>query len=282
MDEFRADAGWASTDVPFDYIVSIGGQVGTMFGYLSDGRYEVSDFEGYDAASGNWILREGVADATTVVGRPAPGLMKLKDITGDGNVTLDDRQVIGNSNPKHTGGFIINGYAYGFDLTAVFSWSYGNNVYNANKIEYTTSTPRTQYRNMIDIMAEGNRWTNIDPATGSLVTDPTALANLNANTTMWSPYMARSVFSDWAVEDGSILRLNTLSLGYTVPTDLISKLRIQNLRFYVTGYNVFALTKYTGFDPEVSTRRRTPYTPAVDYSAYPRSRQLVVGLNLNF
>ena len=135
---------------------------------------------------------------------------------------------------------------------------------------------------MITMMGNGERWTSIDPETGLLVTDAAKLASLNANTTMWSPYMTRFVFSDWAVEDGSFLRLNTLSLGYTIPSELTKKLNIQNLRFYVTGYNVAIWTNYSGFDPEVSTRRKTALTPGVDYSAYPRSRQLVFGLNLNF
>jgi hypothetical protein len=99
---------------------------------------------------------------------------------------------------------------------------------------------------------------------------------------MWSPYMSRYVFSDWAVEDGSFLRLNTLTLGYTLSPELTSRAKIKNFRVYVTGYNVFVLTKYSGFDPEVSTRRNTPYTPGVDYSAYPRSRQVVFGMNFNF
>jgi hypothetical protein len=229
-------------------------------------------------------LKDGVDDASGVVGttgNPRPGMMKLKDVTGDDVVDANDLKVIGNFNPKHSGGFVINGYAYRFDLTAAFNYSYGNDVYNANKIEYTTSNLNTQYRNLIDIMADGKRWTNIDDA-GQLVTDPTELAALNANTTMWSPYMSRYVFSDWAVEDGSFLRLNTLTLGYTLSPELTSRAKIKNFRVYVTGYNVFVLTKYSGFDPEVSTRRNTPYTPGVDYSAYPRSRQVVFGMNFNF
>jgi hypothetical protein len=279
MEDFRRNTNWASTEIADDFLVAVGKPVGLMYGYRSDGRYEVSDFEGYDAATEKWILREGVPN-TSIIGTPAPGLMKLKDLTADGNVTADDLEVIGDATPKHTGGFIINGYAYGFDLTAAFSWSYGNDIYNANKIEYTTS--RRQYRNLSSIMADGKRWTNIDPATGDLVTDPSRLAELNANTTMWSPYMSRYVFSDWAVEDGSFLRLNTLTLGYTLPSSILTKVKIQSLRFYATAYNVFIITDYSGFDPEVSTRRRTPLTPGVDYSAYPRSRQLVFGLNLNF
>jgi len=177
---------------------------------------------------------------------------------------------------------VLNANAYGFDLSAAFNWSIGNDVYNANKIENTTSNPDGQYRNLNTEMADGQRWTNLNTETGQLVTDPTELAALNANTTMWSPYMSRFVFSDYAVEDGSFLRLNTLTLGYTSPESLISALGISKLRFYLTASNVFIWTKYSGPDPEVSTRRNTPLTPGVDYSAYPRSRQVVFGLNLNF
>ncbi|MCB0494703.1 MAG: TonB-dependent receptor [Cyclobacteriaceae bacterium] len=281
LENFGQASGWASTQIGDDYLISVGSPVGIMQGYVSDGRYEVSDFD-YDASTETYTLKEGVTDASLIVGDVAPGMMKLKDLDGDGEVTLADQKVIGNANPKLVGGFVINGYAFGFDLSAAFNYSYGNDIYNANKIEFTTSTPRNQYRNLISMQETGTRWTNIDPQTGEMVTDPTALAALNATTTMWSPYMARYVFSDWAVEDGSFLRLNTLTLGYSLPNSLLSKVKIQRLRFYATGYNVFVLTKYSGFDPEVSTRRKTPLTPGVDYSAYPRSRMVVVGLNLSF
>lgn len=134
---------------------------------------------------------------------------------------------------------------------------------------------------MIDIMADGKRWTNLN-ADGTICNDPEQLTAMNANTTMWSPWMQKMVLSDWAVEDGSFLRLATLSIGYTLPQTLTKKVGIQNLRFYATGYNLFCLTGYSGFDPEVSTRTRTSLTPGVDYSAYPKSRQYVIGLNLTF
>jgi TonB-dependent starch-binding outer membrane protein SusC len=226
------------------------------------------------------LLKEGVVDSDILDVRP--GMMKLKDIDGDGVVTIADQDFIGDANPLNTGGLVLNAYAHGFDLTAAFNWSYGNQIYNANKIEFTTSNLNNQYRNLITMQESGTRWTNIDWNTGEIITDPTALAAANANTTMWSPFMNRYMFTDWAVEDGSFLRLNTLTLGYTLPRVLTERAHLQSLRFYVTGYNVFILTNYTGFDPEVSTRRRVPYTPGVDYSAYPRSRQITFGLNLTF
>jgi TonB-linked SusC/RagA family outer membrane protein len=280
MNDFGMNTSWASTEIGNDYWISKSGTVGEMYGYLSDGRYEVSDFSGYDEATDTWTLNPGVATDKDMIGTVRPGSLKLKDIAGgDGAVTAADLTVIGNVNPKHTGGFNIDSRFYGFDLSAVFYWSYGNNIYNANKIEYTTG--RYQFRNMIDIMADGKRWTNVD-ADGNLVNDPATLATMNANTTMWSPYMNKHVITDWAIEDGSFLRLNTLSLGYTVPKAIVEKVNIQNLRIYTTASNVFVLTKYSGFDPEVSSRRNTGLTPGLDYSAYPKSRQLIFGLNLTF
>ena len=273
-----------STEIPNDFVLQVGSAVGLIYGYVNDGRYETSDFTSYNEATSEWILKEGVVNATDFLTHSVrPGDMKVKDLDNSGDIKTDgsDMQVIGNTNPDFTGGFAINARAYGFDLSANFNFSVGNDVYNANKIEYTTANRSSQYRNMSTMMADGKRWTNIDAA-GNLVTDLATLASMNANTTMWSPYMGYYRLTDWAVEDGSFLRLNTLTLGYTLPETLTKKAGISSLRFYVTGYNLFCITGYSGFDPEVSTIRRTGLTPGVDYSAYPKSRQLVFGLNLNF
>lgn len=286
LSEYKTSSGWASTQIQDDYVVKPGRPVGEIYGYISAGRYEVSDFEDYYASGEKWVLKEGIASDASVIGTSylRPGAMKLADISGpdgtpDGVVDDNDRTVIGNTNPKASGGFTLSGRVYGFDLSANFTYSIGNDVYNANKIEYTSAS-QYYYRNMLDIMSEGNRWTNLD-ANGNLVNDAALLAEMNANTTMWSPY-TNYVLSDWAVEDGSFLRLSTLTLGYTLPQNLTKKVGINNLRFYATCYNVFCLTGYSGFDPEVSTRNKTALTPGVDYSAYPKSRQFVIGLNLNF
>ena len=283
MNDFGTGSGWASTSIGSDYAVQVGQPLGLMVGYVNDGRYEVSDFD-YNTGTGKYTLKTGVVSDFGVVGTVAPGTMKLKDINGDGVVDIKDVTVIGNANPKHTGGLVINGNVKNFDFMAAFNWSYGNDIYNANKIEYTSTTasPAGQYRNLSTIMADGQRWTNLDPATGAIVTDPTALTALNANTTMWSPMMSKFVFSDWAVEDGSFLRLNNFTIGYTVPEKLLNKFGITKLRFYQTMNNVFIITNYSGPDPEVSTRRKSNLTPGVDSSAYPRSRQVVFGLNLAF
>ena len=276
---------WASTEIDRDFLIQTGQPVGQMWGYVSDGRYEVSDFDiAASQAQGKWVLNEGVADASGIVGTVRPGMMKLKNIDGseDNKITTDDRRIIGDANPTHIGGFNLNARIYNFDVAANFNWSVGNDVYNANKLEYT-QTSKYDYRNLISDMAEGKRWTNID-SSGKLLNWNNAdeLKALNASTTMWSPYTDRYIFSDYGVEDASFLRLSTLTVGYSLPKSLLNKVSINTLRFYATVYNVFCLTDYSGFDPEVSTIRKTNLTPGVDYSAYPKSRQYVIGLNLNF
>jgi TonB-dependent starch-binding outer membrane protein SusC len=282
LDEFGIPSRWASTAINDDFLARVGSPVGLMIGYKLEGRYEVSDFS-YN--NGTYTLLPDVPNSSTVVGNVRPGSMRIKDVNGDGVINQDDITVIGDPNPASTGGLVLNGFWKNFDITAAFNWSFGNDVYNASKIEHTSSTfsaPNGQYRNLTTVMSDGNRWTNLDPVSGQLVTDPVALSALNANTTMWSPYMARFVLTDWAIEDGSFLRLNTLSLGYTFPEGITEKIGASRFRVYATANNVFILTKYSGLDPEVNTRRQTPLTPGVDYSPFPRSRQFVFGVNLSF
>lgn len=273
-------SGWASTEINVDYLVQEGAPLGRIYGYKSAGRYEVSDFTGYNATAGTWTLKSGVVNAVDAIGTIRPGSMKIQDLSGDGKIDLSDKTVIGNANPLNTGGFSLNSRIYNFDIGAYFNWSFGNDIYNANKIEYT-STSKYSSRNMIAEMASGNRWTNLR-ADGTISNDPAELAAMNANTTLWSPYMKSFVLSDWAVEDGSFLRLSTITLGYTLPQSISNKIKMKKLRVYASGYNLWLLTNYTGFDPEVSTRRQTSLTPGVDYSAYPKSKSFVFGLNVNF
>ena len=282
-----SNTGWASTEIDQDFIIAVDQPIGQLWGYVSDGRYEIADFDiAASQAAGHWVLKEGVTDASSILNLDyvQPGTLKIKETKAEktGIITTADRQVIGDTNPVATGGFNLNARLYGFDLSANFNFSIGNDVYNANAVEWT-QTSRYAYRNLIGTMASGNRWTNVD-ANGNFLNWNNAeeLAALNANTTMWSPYTERYVLTDYYVEDASFLRLNTLTLGYTLPKSLLTKIHMSNIRFYATVYNVFCLTGYSGFDPEVSTMRATNLTPGVDYSAYPKSRQFVIGVNLNF
>ena len=280
LEKITAQSYWASTEIGDDYVVQVGQPLGNMYGYLNDGMYTANDFTWNGS---KWVLNDGVVDNSAVIGASylMPGAMKLKDINGDGKVTVADRTIIGNASPDFTGGFNLSGYAKGFDFSANFNFMIGNQVYNANKVEFTSS--RKYYnRNLLNSMTTAKRWTNIDWNTGELITDAATLASVNSGKTMWSPAVGNAVFSDWAVEDASFLRLQSVTIGYTLPEDLTKKVYLRRVRVYVTGTNLFCLTKYSGYDPEVDTRRATPLTPGVDYSAYPKSIGFVAGLNLTF
>ena len=280
LDKIEATSEWASTEIGTDYVVTVGRPLGDMYGYLSDGRYSVDEFTHNGS---EWVANEGTVNASDVLGKEffRPGALKLKDMNGDGKITVDDRTIIGNAQPLGVGGFNLTGYLYGFDFSANFNYVFGNNIYNANKIEFSHSRKYSN-RNLLTSMNVANRWTNIDWATGEEITDADRLAEINAGTTMWNPGANKAIFSDWAVEDGSFLRLQSATIGYTLPQEWTMKIKMQKLRVYVTGTNLFCLTKYSGYDPEVDTRRKTPLSPGVVCSAYPKSTGYVVGVNITF
>ena len=280
LQRITAQSYWASTEIGDDYVVEVGQPMGNMYGFKSDGMYSPDDFTWNGS---KWVLNEGVVDASAIVGASymLPGAPKYKDITGDGKVTVADRTIIGNASPDFTGGFNLSGFVHGFDFSANFNFMIGNEVYNANKVEFTSSR-KFSNRNLQNIMDVDKRWTNIDWATGEMISDPDQLKAVNKGKTMWAPFVGNAIFSDWAVEDASFLRLQSITLGYTLPESLTQKIYLRRVRVYVTGTNLFCLTKYSGYDPEVDTRRATPLTPGVDYSAYPKSIGFVAGLNLTF
>ena len=290
-------SGWASTDLKDqdDFYVQLGGTLGDIYGYVTDGYYSTDDFEGYDPVTNSYTLKEGVPNSSSTVGNQniRPGFLKLKDLNGDGIINSEDRQVIGNTLPKHQGGFGFDARVKGFDASIFFNWSYGADVYNTGKIQYNQFR-RVTYGNLLNTMNSSNRFTYIDidgsytGTPGEVVTDLGQLAQLNAGKTIWSHNsygVAQAVIHSWAVEDGSFLRLNNVNIGYSLPGSLISKLGMSQFRLYVTGNNLFIWTKYSGYDPEVSTTRSSAYaalTPGVDYSSFPRSRSYTFGLNITF
>ncbi|MEI8085299.1 MAG: TonB-dependent receptor [Paludibacter sp.] len=288
-------SGWnGSAEPTFDYLVKEGGPIGQMYGYVTEGSYSFDDFN-WNATSQAWDLKAGVASDAALISAGkyfGPGALKLKDISGpngvpDGKITEDDRTVIGNANPVHTGGFGLNSTVYGFDASVFFNWSVGNDIYNANKLDNTAYLLTRKYQNLGAEMSLANRFTTIDPTTGYNVyygtnANPARLQELNQNASIWHPIMTTTVFHSWAVEDGSFLRLSNLTIGYTLPKNISKKLHMENFRLYASGYNLFCWTNYTGADPEVSTRRSSPLTPGVDFSAYPKASSFVAGFNVTF
>ncbi|RDB07040.1 SusC/RagA family TonB-linked outer membrane protein [Runella aurantiaca] len=275
--QLTRNSGWQGSDGTDDYLVKVGEPVGLMYGFVTDGFYKVDDFT-FNATTNTYTIKPGIA-VNSVYGTPQPGMLKWKDIDGDGLVTADkDRTVIGNANPKFIGGW-NNQIAYkNFDLSLFMNWVVGNDIYNANKIEMTDGAFPSL--NMLEFMKD--RWTNINDQ-GQVVTDPTSLAALNANATIWSPVrVQRYWLHSWAVEDGSFLRINNLTVGYSLPSEVLKKIKLSRFRAFATVNNLATLTKYTGYDPEVNTRRSDPLTQGVDFAGYPRAKTWVLGVNLTF
>ncbi len=136
----------------------------------------------------------------------------------------------------------------------------------------------------MDIVNNSYKLYEIQNGVLTRLTTPEQLNAANANTTLPLTYLKQGYVAEVGVEDGSYLRLNTLTLGYSFADQLISKIKMSNLRLYGTIYNVFTLTGYSGLDPEVNAdpdRARYP-TPGLDWGTYPRSRQFVIGLNATF
>ena len=290
VDETQVNSSWASTDLKTqdDYRLRVGQTVGLMYGYVTDGFYSTDDFELYDPVTRTYKLKSGVPDVGSFMGGISlrPGVLKLKDLDENGKIDANDRTVIGHGLPKHSGGFGINATFKNFDFLAFFNWMYGNQVYNTGRISFNMYY-RSTYGNMLNTMNSDDRFKYID-GNGKPVVELAELQKLNANAKIWSPFSmgnASPVFHSWAVEDGSFLRLQNISLGYSLPKKLISRLSMTRLRVYFTVYNAFVWTSYTGYDPEVSTTRNSGYnqlTPGVDYSAYPKSRNYTAGINVTF
>jgi TonB-linked SusC/RagA family outer membrane protein len=277
QDFYLQASGWGVGSTPADFIVKVGEPVGSIRGFISDGYYLLSDFD-YNATTNAYTLKAGQPNNLGVTSlAPYPGRLKYKDLNGDLIIDDADRTIIGVAQPEFFGGLNQQFTYKNFDLSLFMNFQVGNDVINANRLEFTNAyTPNS---NMLDVM--NGRWRNVNDL-GVVVTDPTSLAKLNENATIWSPSTSSNSFTlhSWAVEDGSFLRVNNISIGYNFPLAVIQKIKIQKLRVYVTANNLALFTKYSGYDPEVSTRRSTPVTPGVDYSAYPRSRTYIAGINL--
>jgi TonB-linked SusC/RagA family outer membrane protein len=283
-----------------DYILQVGKPVGQVRGYTYDGWYTVDDFT---YANGIYTLNtaKGVPDIGagilgtvygTTANKPAgqvayPGVLKFKDITGDGIVDEKDVTIIGNMNPKHTGGLSISSSYKNIDFAANFNWSYGNQIYNANYLAaFYGSKEDGLYKNRLDYLSASYKIYDIKAGQLVKVTDPAELKTLNAGATTFLPYHENPVVSTLGIEDGSFLRLNTVTLGYSLPENLIDRIKISRLRIYGSIYNALTITNYKGLDPEVNTNTSqggAQYpTTGLDWGAYPRARSYTVGLNVEF
>lgn len=259
--------------------IGIGQPLGQFYGYVTDGLYQVSDFN-YNAATNKYTLKDGIpyhGNKSSI----QPGYWKFKNVddSEDNLVTENDKTVIGNAFPSFYGG-INNTFTWkNFDLSIFLTYSYGAEVLNATKMT-NTKTASTN-KNVLAIANEANRWVTIN-SNGEVLNTPEKLAELNQGKIIAHfGDMNNTYIHSWGVEDASYLKLSNITLGYTFPKQVISKIGLSKLRLYATGNNLLTWTPYTGFDPEVSTMS-SALTPGVDFGAYPRSRSFVFGINVAF
>ncbi len=296
-----AHTNWGSTmrKPNFDYIVKEGEPVGLIQGFKSAGFYSVDDF---DVVGGVWTLKDGVPDNQLDLGgdyganynRPSgqhayPGMVKFENVNGDKVVNDDDATVIGHAMPKHTGGFNFSGRWKSIDFSANFTYQLGGDVYNANLMSDMMGNKDTGlgYSRLAEV-AKTWKMCNIDTNGDIYVeTDPDKLRALNKGTKYgFTPEYG--VCQSEFVEDATYLRLQTLTVGYTVPKSLTKKVGVSNARVYFTGGNLFCLKKYSGLDPDVNVSRAADSsysgfpTLAYDYRAYPKSRTFTFGVNVAF
>ncbi|GAB2779110.1 TonB-dependent receptor [Rhabdobacter roseus] len=244
------------------YVSAIGQPAGMFYGYVFDGVYQYEDF--LNPAPGVYVLRNELptnGNARTAI---QPGDIKYQDTNGDGVVNSLDMIVIGRGQPIHTGGF-SNSFTYkGFSLDAFFQWSYGNQIYNANRLTFEGNSNGRHEMNQFASYV--NRWS------------PENQTNANYRAGGQGPI---GYHSSRVLEDGSYLRLKTLALSYSIPQRIVSKLSIANLSLTMSAQNLLTWTRYSGMDPEVSARNSV-LTPGFDFSAYPQARTVLFGLNATF
>lgn len=291
---------WASNSTypTADYILKKGSPVGLVRGLVYDGFYTTDDFI-YE--NGMYTLKKGIADVGNYIGaihgigaseRPSgqiayPGVIKYKDLDENGSIDDKDVDIIGNTNPVHTGGFNINATYKSFDLGLYFNWSYGNDVYNVNKLGSLYGYKEVGvYENKLAML--NSAYKIYDVVDGQLVrlNTPDQLNAANGGASLPLAYNENGVTSSLGIEDGSYLRLNTLTVGYTLPQQLVKKAGISHLRVYGSVYNLLTITGYSGLDPEVSANTSQNHavypTTGLDWGTYPRARSFVVGVNINF
>lgn len=190
------------------------------------------------------------------------GDMKFVDANGDGVINNDDRQFVGSAYPNFTYGLSFNASYKGFDINIFANGVYGNQLFNALKYSTLSASTGQSYNLLSGVL---DAWSPNHP-NGSIPRLNKVDPNGNFSNT-----------SDFYIESGSYLRIRNVTLGYTLPQSITQKIKSQAVRFYVTANNLFTLTKYTGFDPEIGLS-----TSGIDGGRYPQARTFMVGLNVTF
>jgi len=237
-----------------------GEPIGTFYGYIFDGIFQ-SDEEA--AKSPVLVGQEPTSSNPEAIAKA--GDRKYRDINNDGKIDAADRTILGSAQPKFTYGFNNTLSFKNFDLSFFFQGSEGNKLANFNSFNLLNFTGQN------NVLADGglNRWTPENHENQY----PRALSTGSLDV---------GIFSSAIVEDASYLRLKNVSLSYTLPHKILQRAKIQTVRIYISGTNLWTLTNYTGYDPEANTYGQSTTLIGIDNGGYPQSKIYQVGATLGF
>lgn len=239
----------------------VGQPLGAFYGYRVDHIFQTQEeIDALNRASSTGLYQAALT---------RPGDIKFKDISGpngvpDGRITADDQEIIGNAQPKFFGGITNTVRFMGFDLNVFLQYNVGNKIYNS--AASNTQGMSTNYGQDAAVL---NRWTPTNTNTDiprAVYGDP----NTNARN------------SDRFLENGSYARFKTVTLGYTLPTTLISRAHLRTVRIYAQAQNLVTFTKYSGLDPEVNTFSGNNTAIGTDFFTFPQARTITGGVTLGF
>lgn len=225
--------------------------IGYYYGYKTDGVFQTqAEIDNY------------VNDGKVVMAGAKPGDLKFQDLNKDGKLDDEDRTMIGNPHPDFTFGLTLSGEYKGFDLSAFFQGSVGNDLLNILKYD----------------IYGGVGWYNAPK--DILTTFWNGPGSTNENFAIDADSRLNREMSDWFVEKGSYVRLKNLQLGYTIPASLTKKITVSNLRVFVAAQNLFTITTYSGLDPEIGEFNKNPIYRGVDMGYYPQARTFMFGISM--
>lgn len=233
-----------------DFVTRVGEPIGNYYTYVTDGVYKNQSEIDQDVANG------------IIVPNARPGDFRFKKFGKDETINADDKQITGNYMPDFTYGYSTSLKYRGFDFNLSLQGVYGNEIANINR-RYLANMEG----NANQLAIAKDRWVSPDQSgSGKVYRANRSATGMN------------SVISTWHIEDGSYMRIREITLGYTLPKDILKRLGISSIRVYGSAFNPFTFTDYSGYNPEVSTNS-SPIMQGVDYGTYPLAKSFVFGLN---
>ncbi len=236
-------------------INQVGGEIGAFYGFKTDGLFQ----------------SQAEVDAHATQDGAAPGRLRFVDVNGDGVINLDDKTDIGSYHPDLTAGLGLGFNYKNFDANIFLFGSFGNDIFDIGKEFTIFRLFRTNVRT--DVLTDS--WSESNPGA--------SIPRLDQNDQF------SSAASDFYVEDASYIRAKNLTLGYTFPSDLLSRLGVSNLRIYLQAENLFTITDYSNIDPALPTIDRnengvnvTDQSAGVDRGTYPANQIFMFGVNASF